>query len=125
MKQRAQHLQQVCSDEVFVTVPENMKTNAGLILHSTVSLTLFNRALLLCYDKIRTNTKHIDNENFKMYLNLIIYNANEMLKQTRNPTIAPPDKSQNQTPAEITSRLVSVVPGMPMKISKNGLDESE
>ncbi|CAF9909763.1 hypothetical protein IMSHALPRED_008462 [Imshaugia aleurites] len=111
VKHRVQQLQQVCPDEVFGTVLENMKTNAGLALHSAAFPTLLNKAQTLSYSKLATNAKHIGNESFKTYLNLIIHNASEMLKEIKNPNIAPANRAQDQAPGEITSRLISLTSG--------------
>ena len=85
--------------------------NADLSLRSAVFPTLLNRKPAPSYSQLPTNGKHIGNDSSKAYLNMIIHNANEMLKEIKNPNIAPAQRAQDQAPAGNTSWVISMTAG--------------
>ena len=120
LMQRVGQLSDICSDQTFGTMLENVKTNAPLDVHCLAFPKLLNRSASLSYSQLPTRAKHIGNSAFKQFLNPIVTNATAMLEELKlnntnnpvNPFATPALRSQDQAPAEITARLVSLATGI-------------
>lgn len=97
---------------MYDTVLQAVKSDIGSKVHSEVFPTLLTRTSSLSYGQMPTNSKHIGSSIFKTQINLITVNATEMLKEMGNVNLTDAEKSQNQAPAEIKSRLFPIAPNL-------------